>query len=162
MPRRLAAALALALLAVQAAACALDLTEARSGRPLARLPLPADGRFALHYTHSVTQRPVESRFAVRDGVLLLTAEAFDAHGPGMSTEAQPGERWETERTDAGPRFVLHTARPLAELVVRLHPVPGFRLVTLAASTDLATWGVGAVRIRPDCAPSSTPATKADP
>jgi hypothetical protein len=145
-------AVAALLLAAAAAAgaCALDVLDSPAGTPLARVPLAANGAFALRYTHSVTLRPVESRYELRAGRIVQTAEAFDAHGPGMATEAQPGERWETQYTDAGQRFVLHMTRPLPQLVVRLHPLPSFRLLVGARTIDLDQWGARAVELRPNC------------
>jgi hypothetical protein len=142
---------AAALLLAAAAACALDVLDSPAGTRLARVPLPDDGAFALRYTHSVTLRPVESRYRVQAGRVVQTAEAFDAHGPGMASEAQPGERWETQATDAGPRFVLHMARPLPHLVVRLHPLPAFSLHAGAQTLDLGRLGARAVELRPSCA-----------
>ena len=146
-------AVAALLLAAAAAAgaCALDVLDSPAGTRLARVPLPDDGAFALRYTHSVTLRPVESLYQLQAGRIVQTAESFDAHGPGMATEAQPGERWETLHTDAGPRFVLHMARPLPQLVVRLHPLPAFRLLAGAQTIDLGQWGARSVELRPHCA-----------
>jgi hypothetical protein len=142
-----AAALLLAA-AAAAAACSLDVLDSPAGTPLARVPLPDDRAFALHYTHSVTLRPVESRYLVRADSIVQAAEVFDTHGPGMATAAQPGERWETQATDTGPRFVLHMQRPLPQLVVRLHPLPSFRLRAGGQAVDLGQWGARAVELRP--------------
>jgi hypothetical protein len=134
------------------AGCALDLLASPGGARLARVPLPADQTFALRYTHSVTLRPVESRYVVRGNHMLQTAEVFDAHGPGMATEAQPGERWETQHAADGTRFVLHMARPMPRLVIRLHALPSFALRAGAQSVDLGQWGVRSVEVRADCPP----------
>ena len=158
----MAATLALLVAANVAAACALEVADARDGTRLVRVPLPADGSFALRYTHSVTLRPVESRYVVRDSRIVLTAEVFDAHGPGMASEAQPGERWETRHTADGPRFVLHTERPVPRLVVRLHPLPAFKLGVGTRTIDLSSWGTRAVEIRSDCSGPKTQAPKARP
>jgi hypothetical protein len=147
--RCLAAALLLAA-AGEAAACALDLVDPAGGARLARVPLAA-GDFALVYTHSVTLRPVESRYVVRDNSILQTAEVFDEHGPGMSTAPGPGERLETVRSGEATRFVLHMQRPIARLVVRLHETPAFRLLAEGRSIDLGQWQARSVELRPDCA-----------
>jgi hypothetical protein len=142
--------LALLLAANVNAACALELLESSSGAHLARVPLAADRTFALRYIHSVTLRPVESRYVVRDNHIVHTAEIFDEHGPGMATETGPGERLETQRKASGTRFVLNMQRRLPKLVIRLHPLPAFRLLVNRETIDLARWGAGAVELRAAC------------
>jgi hypothetical protein len=146
----MAAALALLLAANLNAACALELLDSPGAARLARVPLAADRAFALHYTHSVTLRPVESRYVVRANRIVQTAEVFDEHGPGMATDAGPGERLDRQPGADGSRFVLSTDRVLPRLVVRLHPLPAFRLLVDEAAIDLAQWGARAVEIRADC------------
>lgn len=152
------AALALLVAANVSAACALDLLDSPGGARLARVPLPADRAFALHYTHSVTLRPVESRYLVRGDRIVQTAEVFDEHGPGMATAPGPGERLETLHGADGARFLLHMERPIPKLVVRLHPLPDFALHVGARAIELAQWGTRAVEVRADCSarPSAAP------
>jgi hypothetical protein len=148
--RRAAAALLLAAGASSAAACALDLLDPAGGARLARVALPADRAFALAYTHSVSLRPVESRYVVRGGGIVQVAEVFDEHGPGMSTEPAPGERLQRHTDENGSRFVLHMARPIGRLVVRLHERPAFRLTTADQAIALDRWHTRSVELRPDC------------
>jgi hypothetical protein len=149
--QRLAAALLLAAGSGAVAACALDLLDPANGRQLARVLLPAGRDFALLYTHSVTLRPVESRYSVLGNEIVQTAELFDEHGPGMSTEPLAGEWIETLPGDGGTRFVLHMARPMPRLVVRLHERPAFRLGVAGQKVDLDRWRTRSVELRPDCA-----------
>jgi len=153
------AALGLLLAASVNAACALDLLDSPGGTRLERVPLPTDRSFTVHYQHSVTLRPVESRYVVRDNLILQIAEVFDAHGPGMATGAQPGERWETQHTADGARFVLHMERRMPKLVIRLHPLPSFALRAGAQSIDLGKWGARSVEIHADCPDESRAAAQ---
>jgi len=156
----MAAAFALLLAANISASCALELLDSPGGARLSRVPLPADRTFALRYTHSVTLRPVESRYVVRGDRIVQIAEVFDDHGPGMATEPGPGERLETQQTASGTRFVLHTERPMPRLVVRLHPLPAFTLRVDRQEVDLAHWGARAVELRADCPQEPEQALKA--
>jgi len=149
-------ALLLAAAANANAACALDLIDPASGTRLAQVPLSAERSFALAYVHSVSLRPVESRYALRGGGIVQTEEIFDDHGPGMSTEALTGERLETLRDDIGTRFVLKMARPLPQLVVRLHERPAFQLLVDGQSLGLDQWRTRSIEIRPDCADDREP------
>jgi hypothetical protein len=144
--RCVAAALLLAAGSSAAAACALDLLDAAGASRLARVPLPVGRDFALVYTHSVTLRPVESRYLVRANAIVQTAELFDEHGPGMSTEPLPGERLEK----AGGAYVLHMARPIPRLVVRRHERAAFRLVVEGRSIALDDWQAPSIELRPAC------------
>ena len=155
--RRIAAALLLAAGSSAASACALDLLDAAGSARLAREPLPAGGDFALVYTHSVTLRPVESRYVVRANVIVQTAEIFDEHGPGMSTEALPGERLEK----AGGAYVLHMARPIPRLVVRRHERAAFRLVVGPRTIALDDWQPPSIELRPDCEAVNESAARPD-
>lgn len=148
--RRAAAALLLAAGAPAAAACALDLLDPAGGAPLARVSLPAERSFALAYTHSVSLRPVESRYVVRGNRIVQTAEVFDEHGPGMSSAPAAGERLERRGSGEASRFVLHMARPIERLVVRLHERPAFRLTAGERSLPLDRWHTRSIELRPAC------------
>jgi hypothetical protein len=146
----------LAVAGSTAGACALDLVDPAGGAPLARVPLPAGGDFALVHTHSVTLRPVEARYVVRGNAIVQTAEVFDEHGPGMSTAPGPGERLDTVREGGSTRFVLHMQRPIPRLVVRLHERPAFRLDVAGHGIDLGQWRTRSVELRPDCPDDDEP------
>lgn len=143
------AAFALLLAANAGSACSLDLLDPAGAARLARVPLPHEREFALHYTHSVSLHPVESHYVVRDGSIVQVAEVFDEHGPGMSTEPAPGERLELQH-DGGDRFVLHMSRPIDRLVIRLHERPAFRLVIRGQTIALDQWHTRSIELRPDC------------
>jgi len=153
--RARALGLALALLSpagASAAPCTIEIRDFRAGAAVgARLALPQNGAFALHFVHSVTRRPVESRYVVRGGRIVQVAEIFDEHGPGLaSAAANAGERWERVVTKAGARFVLHMDRALPQLVVRVQPVARQRLVADGVEIALARWSPRAVELRPAC------------
>lgn len=153
-----ALALGLAALALlppaeaSAAPCTIEIRDFRSrSAVLARLPLPANRSFALVFVHSVTRRPVESRYVVRGGGIVQVAEIFDEHGPGLSSaEAGPGERWERVATIAGARFVLHMNRAIPQLVVRVQAVARQRVAANGREIALARWSPAAVELRPAC------------
>jgi hypothetical protein len=128
--RQRAAVLAGALLLTTAAApaCTLVLSEYRSGRELARLPLdPARPQARVAFTHSVLGTPVEDHYAWRhDGSgwrAHLVQERFEGEGYGLPNAAGPGET--LERDGAGWRLTLdRLVHPLV-----LPPVQGMRVST---------------------------------
>ena len=142
------------LLAAAAAAgiCGLEIRGAPGEAGLARLELQSDQQFSLRYTHSVTLRAVESRYEIRGGHIVQTAEVFDQHGPGMATEPLAGERFDTERDERGVRYVLTMQRPIERLVVRVHRLPAQTLLVGDQSYELLRFGERAVELKPTCDP----------
>ncbi len=128
--RQRAAALAGALLLASAAApaCELVLSEHRSGRELARLPLDAaQPAVRVVFTHSVLGTPVEDLYRWRhDGRgwrAHLVQERYEGEGYGLPNAAGPGET--LQRDGAGWRLTLdRVVHPLV-----LPPVPGMRVAT---------------------------------
>ncbi len=112
-PAVLAVALAVAALGVAGAAragggggerrvVALD----AAGAEVAAAALPADGRFALAYRHSVLRAPAEERFrALADGAFVLEAVASPSAGVLDYYEL------EGRRSRAGGMWTLRLARP---------------------------------------------------
>lgn len=137
--------MAAALLAAAAAVCALELRGFPQNALLARVALPRPG-FALRYTHSVTLRPIESRYEIRNGRIVQTAELFDEHGPGMATEPLAGERLER----SGGRFVLSMQRPVGQMIVHVQQLPAQTLIADGDAIALTQFGERAIEIRPDC------------
>lgn len=135
--------------AAVAAACALEVRSVPQGDVLARVPL-AERAFALRYTHSVTLRPVESRYELRGGQIVQTAEMFDEHGPGMATEPLQGERLDTVRDAAGVRYVMRMQRPIGHLIVRVHRLPAQTLVVRERTLELTRFGERALELTPVC------------
>jgi hypothetical protein len=92
-----AGAVACALLASAAAlGCELVLTEHRSGRELARLPLdPARPAATVAFTHSVLGTPVADRYQWRDDDgqwrAHLVQERFEGDGYGLPNAAAAGQ-----------------------------------------------------------------------
>lgn len=137
--------MAAALLAASAV-CVLTLRGFPHGEALARVPLAQSG-FALRYTHSVTRREVESRYAIEAGRIVQTAETFDAHGPGMATEPLTGERLMRD----GERYVLVMSRPIERLVVRVQKLPAQSLIADGRPIELLAFGERAIEVAADCA-----------
>ena len=78
-------------------ACALVLTEHRSGLALTRLPLnPAQPAADVAFTHSVLGTPVLDRYVWRHSAqgwrAHLVEERFEGEGYGLPSAAGPGER----------------------------------------------------------------------
>ena len=116
--------------AAAAQACALALSEHRSGRPLLQLPLdPRRPAFEIAFTHSVLGTPVLDRYEWREapggGRAHLVEERFEGEGYGLPTAAAGGETLQRLQTAEGPRWQLRLDRVVDPLVVR--PLPAQRM-----------------------------------
>ena len=112
-----------------APACELVLTEHRSGRALARLPLdPAQPAADVAFTHSVLGTPVLDRYVWRAGPLgwraHLVEERFEGEGYGLPSSAGPGETLVRD----GKGWRLYLDRLVDPLVVAPLPAQSMRLV----------------------------------
>jgi len=118
--------LPLFLLPLAASACELVLSEHRSGRELARLPLAgARPEARVAFTHSVLGTPVADRYQWRhDGAgwrAHLVEERYEGDGYGLPNAAAAGET--LVRTGAGWKLSLD--RVVDPLVVL--PLPAQRM-----------------------------------
>jgi len=144
-----AAARLIALLAGLAAAtgvagACLVLAPQPDGTALAQVPVPDDGAaFTLTYVHSVTRTPVIERYRIDADTIVQFAIEFEQHGPGLPTQADPGQRFERR----GGRFVVTMQRRFDVIVMRVHADQQPRLDVGQRQFDLATWGNRALALR---------------
>lgn len=105
-------------------ACHLQLTEHRSGRPLARLPLDKQRpEVRVAFVHSVLGTPVIDRYRFTPRPRLVE-ETFDGQGYGLPHAPAEGERLER----VGTAWRLTLDRAVDPLVVRPLPAQRMRLV----------------------------------
>jgi hypothetical protein len=155
--------LGLAMVCTQALAnlpsCQMTLTEHRTGRELARVPLDlAQLSFELRFVHSVLQTPVVDRYRwQRDAqgawYAELQHETFEGHGYGLPHTASSGERLIAH--EGGHRLVL--ARRVDPLVVRPLPMLGMQLqLDGAAALPLSPLTTQAIHVQLlGCSPTAS-------
>lgn len=102
-----------------------------AGRIIARVPMPADGRFALHYRHSIYEEPGLETFAVRGDDRFELVKLSSPSRAVLDYYALAGDR--------GPRDGWYVLRPAREQVYR-------RLPLIATATGRRTLVVGERRI----------------
>ena len=113
-----------------AAGCELVLTEHRSGRWLAQLPMdPAQPVVRLAFVHSVLQTPVLDVYHWRPDALgrwqaHLVEEHFEGDGYGLPHTAAAGEKLVRQ----GDGWRLELSRKVDPLVVRPLPAQRMRLI----------------------------------
>lgn len=149
MNRRLAARSILAaagLMPAMAWATCLAIAAHPDGRALDTIDAAT---FDIRYVHSVTRTPVVERYRIDGAILRETSIAFREHGPGLPTEADPGQSF--ERTAEG--FVVTTDRAFDTIVMRVHAEQSPRLEAAGGAVDLSRWGNRAIALRAaPCAP----------
>lgn len=158
-PALLAASLALAAAAGAggagpAPAPCLSVRRYPDGPVLLRVPLPADGAFALVYRHSVERTPVVERYRVAEGagptgqaepVLVLEASEYRSLGAGLPAEGEMREGPE------GPVLVIALRRTMDSLVLRPLPLTEHAL-RLGDGRRIPLPDGGALELRPGCGP----------
>lgn len=122
--------------------CLLHLTEHRSGRLLASLPVPGmPAEAVIAFQHSVLGTTVRDRYRFTPQARLVE-EHFEGDGYGLPHAAGPGEQ--LLRDGAGWRLL--TDRPVHPLVVRPLPATGMRLELGGQRHALADWSDQAILI----------------
>ncbi len=123
-------------------ACVLHLTEHRSGRLLASLPVPGmPAEAVIAFEHSVLGTTVRDRYRFGPQARLVE-ERFDGDGYGLPHAAGPGEQLLRD----GTGWRLLTDRPVHPLVVRPLPATGMRLELGGRRHTLADWSDQAILI----------------
>lgn len=131
--------------------CELRLSEHRSGRELARLPLdPSSPEIRIAFEHSVLGTTVIDRYRFTPRPVLVEEE-FEGEGYGLPTAPGPDERLER----VGHRQRLSLQRPVDPLVVRALAAPRMRL--LLAQGELLLSSLGAPAVAVEAVGCATPA-----
>lgn len=140
----------LMLVASQANATALQITDYRAAQSLACVPL-MDNQFALSFIHSVSLTPVEDLYQIETTAegkyrIIQTAERFIAHGQGLPSMDGEPDAIAFEHHDG--EFILHLRRPIPDLLVRTDQRFKNRLHTGTTTIDLNQWPDTGLRIAP--------------
>jgi len=69
----------------------LQIADTNSGKVYARYHIIDDGEFAIEFTHSVNNSPVQEIFKIEGSVILPAAVRFFSFGAGMSAELEEGQ-----------------------------------------------------------------------
>ena len=131
------------------AACVLHISEHRSGRLLATLPMPGTQPEAVvAFEHSVLGTTVQDRYRFMPQAHLME-ERFEGEGYGLPHTAGPGE----QLLQDGAGWRLLSKRLVQPLVVRPLPATHMRLVLAGHVYLLADWSDQAIQISASgCAP----------
>ena len=62
-----------------------------TGKELLAVPMGEGDEFAIRYTHSVAQSPVEDWFSVEDGIIYLEKTVYQDFGAGLPHNADEGQ-----------------------------------------------------------------------
>lgn len=143
---RLAAAALVAALALPAArACEVQVRAARTGAALQTIGLGALREVELSYLHSVTRTVVRETLAL-DGLGFVQQRIeFSVPGPGLPTEALPGEVFERQ----ADRFVYRQMeRRVGVLHMRVDPAQAQTLSAGGVHHPLTAWGAIGLQLSP--------------
>lgn len=99
-----------------------------SGAIVAAWPLAEGQAFAIRYTHSVAQTPVEDQFRIKGGVIHLDRTIYRDFGAGLPTAPEGGQ---SMRVEKGRVVISGFDRPLPAFDVRVGRVAGHTLILLS-------------------------------
>jgi hypothetical protein len=129
--------------------CELRLSDARSGRELIRLPLPAqDPQIQIAFEHSVLGTTVIDRYRFTPTPVLIEEE-FEGDGYGLPSMAGPGESLEVK----GSRKRLLLWRTVDPLVVRALREQRMRVLLPQGDLLLSSLGAPAVLFEAQSCPT---------
>ena len=69
----------------------LRLRNGRTGKILASYPMKEGGEFSVRFKHSVNQTPVEDKYRIIDGNIVVYETVYYSFGAGVQTELAEGE-----------------------------------------------------------------------
>ncbi len=137
------AALCAGLAGPHAPACELRVAAARGGDTLQTIALPPSRELVLAYLHSVTRTLVRETLTADAGGLVQQRIEFSVPGPGLPTEALPGERFER----LPDHFVYdHMQRRIGVLTMRVDPAQAQTLQAGGSTHALTRWGATALQL----------------
>lgn len=96
-----------------------------SGAIVAAWPLAEGQAFAIRYTHSVAQTPVEDQFRIKGGVIHLDRTIYRDFGAGLPTAPEGGQ---SMRVEKGRVVISGFDRPLPAFDLRVGRVAGHTLI----------------------------------
>lgn len=99
-----------------------------SGAIVAAWPLAEGQAFAIRYTHSVAQTPVEDQFRIKGGVIHLDRTIYRDFGAGLPTAPEGGQ---SMRVEKGRVVISGFDRPLPAFDLRVGRVAGHTLILLS-------------------------------
>lgn len=137
------AALVIGMAPCSAQACELRIAASNGGLALQTIALGPVRQVDLTYLHSVTKTPVRETLALDAGGFVQQRIEFFVPGPGLPTEALPGERFER----LPDRFVYdNMQRRIGVLHMRVDPAQEQALQTGGTTHALTRWGATALRL----------------
>lgn len=98
----------------------LILRNGKTGKILASYPMQEGGEFSVRFKHSVNKSPVEDRYRIENGGIVVFETVYYNFGAGVQTELEEGQSL-TYGKD-GSMIISGIDKPIADLSYNVSPV----------------------------------------
>lgn len=98
----------------------LILRNGKTGKILASYPMEEGGEFSVRFKHSVNQSPVEDRYRIENGQIVVYETVYYNFGAGVQTELEEGQR--LTYGENGSMIISGIDKPIADLSYIVSPV----------------------------------------
>lgn len=98
----------------------LILRNGKTGNILASYPMEEGGEFSVRFIHSVNKSPVEDRYRIENGGIVVYETAYYSFGAGVQTELEEGQT--LTYAEDGAMIISGFDKPIADLSYIVSPV----------------------------------------
>ena len=98
----------------------LILWNGRTGNILESYPMEEGGEFSVRFKHSVNKSPVEDRYRIENGEIVVYETVYYNFGAGVQTELEEGQV--LTYGEDGSMIISGFDKPIAELSYNVSPV----------------------------------------
>ncbi len=98
----------------------LILRNGKTGKILASYPMEEGGEFSVRFKHSVNQSPVEDRYRIENGQIVVYETVYYNFGAGVQTELEEGQT--LTYGENGSMIISGIDKPIADLSYIVSPV----------------------------------------
>lgn len=96
------------------------LRNGRTGKILTSYPMEEGGEFSVRFIHSVNKSPVEDKYRIENGEIVVYETVYYNFGAGVQTELEDGQT--LTYGDDGAMIVSGFNKPIADLSYNVSPV----------------------------------------
>ncbi len=98
----------------------LKLWNGRTGNILASYPMEEGGEFSVRFMHSVNKSPVEDRYRIENGEIVVYETVYYNFGAGVQTELEEGQT--LTYGEDGSMIISGFNKPISQLSYNVSPV----------------------------------------
>lgn len=98
----------------------LTIRDGKTGEILAGYPFEEGGEFSVRFMHSVNLSPVEDKYRIENGGIVVFETVYYAFGAGVQSQLEDGQI--LTMGDNGEMIISGIDTPISELTYNISPV----------------------------------------